>query len=514
MEDMFEMKHAFTYGQILRSTSIMGSSAAVVTVFVLVKTKAAAEFLGVTGVGVLVSFTAIQSFAAILFGIGLGNSGVRAVAGIHLDQTRQLSRIVTIIRRLSWTFGLGALVLIAVFGTLISEVTFGTNQFAVQTSLLGLSILFTTLTAAEYATLQGTRRIGDLAKATLLGNLVGTSLVVAIYLIFGVAGVVPAMIVNSLAQFLAARTYSCRIGLKRSKIKSLEFASQAKSLVTLGASFMWSGLLVTGVTYYAVILITRVLGLDASAYFGGAFAIAGAFVGFLLGAMGADYFPRISRHSLDHPLLRKLVNEQTEVGVLLATPGLVAGMFFAPWLLTILYSSKFAGAAPIMQLFLFWALGKVVSWPLSYVLLALGKNRFYLLSETTINITHVILITVGLHFLGLVGVGIAFGVIYLFYTPMVFLMVRKVIGFKWSRDSCWSIVYAIAALAVAFMLSRQFDARMNVTFGLISTTVLILVATRILLGRMRSNIRTARCFVKIPKGAKFFYRKDRLKENP
>ncbi len=50
-----------SYRQILKSSSIMGGAAAVTMLFSLVRTKFAAEFIGVMGVALLANFTVLQN---------------------------------------------------------------------------------------------------------------------------------------------------------------------------------------------------------------------------------------------------------------------------------------------------------------------------------------------------------------------------------------------------------------------------------------------------------------------
>ena len=46
--------------------------------------------------------------------------------------------------------------------------------------------------------------------------------------------------------------------------------------------------------------------------------------------MGADFFPRLTAVARDKPESNRLVNEQVEVGMLVAGPGVLAMLAFAP----------------------------------------------------------------------------------------------------------------------------------------------------------------------------------------
>lgn len=60
-----------------------------------------------------------------------------------------------------------------------------------------------------------------------------------------------------------------------------------------------------------------------------AWALSGLFAGFVLGAMGTDFYPRLTALIRDREAAVRAVNEQTEIGILLAVPWLLATLAFA-----------------------------------------------------------------------------------------------------------------------------------------------------------------------------------------
>ncbi|MBK6436672.1 MAG: oligosaccharide flippase family protein [Rhodanobacteraceae bacterium] len=125
---------------------------------------------------------------------------------------------------------------------------------------------------------------------------------------------------------------------------------QAADLVGLGVAFMWSSLLTTGVDMFTRSLITREFGLDAAGIYQAAWSLSGMFAAFILQAMGADFYPRLTAVIGDHSAATQAVNEQTEIGILLALPGFLATLAFAPWIIEILYSKEFSSAADLLVL--------------------------------------------------------------------------------------------------------------------------------------------------------------------
>ena len=73
------------------------------------------------------------------------------------------------------------------------------------------------------------------------------------------------------------------------------------------------------------------------------------YIGFVLQAMSVDYYPRLAAAIADHDAVNRMVNEQTEVALLLAGPVLLAMLGLAPWVIDVLYSPQFSEAAAILR---------------------------------------------------------------------------------------------------------------------------------------------------------------------
>ena len=82
--------------------------------------------------------------------------------------------------------------------------------------------------------------------------------------------------------------------------------------------------------------------------------------------------------------MNRLVNEQTEIGLLIALLGLLATVVLAPWIVHIFYTKEFLHAVELIRWFILGCLGRVISWPLGFLMLALGKGKWYLITETVV----------------------------------------------------------------------------------------------------------------------------------
>jgi PST family polysaccharide transporter len=266
----------------------------------------------------------------------------------------------------------------------------------------------------------------------------------------------------------------------------------------MGLVFMWNGLMVSAVTYLTVTLITKQAGLRAVGLYSAAFALSGIFVNFVLAAMSADYYPRLTGAADDKAALNRLVNEQTEIGLLLAVPGLLATLALSHWIIQLFYSHEFSPAVKLLQWFILGCLGRVISWPLGFIMLALGKRRWYFTTETSANVIHILLIALGLFALGIQGVAIAFFVMNIGYALGVYLVARHLTAFSWSTSSRTIAGFALLALAATFIAAMLLPLWPATILGMLVTIVASAHSLRQLVLRLSPQHPAVRVACRIP----------------
>ena len=92
---------------------------------------------------------------------------------------------------------------------------------------------------------------------------------------------------------------------------------------------MASGFLMMGAAYVVRTMVLRMVGFEAAGFYSSAWTLGGLYVGFILQAMGADFYPRLTGVAKDNTEVNRLVNEQTQISLLLAGPGVMATITFA-----------------------------------------------------------------------------------------------------------------------------------------------------------------------------------------
>lgn len=451
------MSEGNSYRQILCSSSVIGGASVINILVGLVRTKVAAVLLGPAGVGLIGLLQSLIATASTVSALGLGNVGTRQIAEAA---GRSDGAGVAIARRaLFWGTAvlalLGALAFWALRNVLALRVLDDVSR-APDLGWLAIGVALAVASGSQAALLNGLRKIGDLARISIGSALFSTVLGVGALLMWRERGVLLFVLAAPIATFVLGHWYVAKLGPPGGAATPLsQLASQWRIMARLGVAFMLSGLVATLGQLLVRTLVQRELGAAALGQFQAAWAISMTYIGFVLSAMGTDYYPRLTATIGKHPAANRLVNEQTEVALLLAAPILLIVLGLAPWLIELLYSRAFSQAVSILRWQIIGDVLKVASWPLGFIILAAGDGRTFLLTESLAIVVFVAAIWFGLTFLGVQATGIAFLIMYFIHLPVVYWLARRRTQFRWKKTvlrqlSLLLLTAAAVAIAGAF----------------------------------------------------------------
>lgn len=415
----------------------MIGGAAVINILIgMVRTKFVAALLGPAGVGLMGVYGTITGLIGTVAGMGISTSGVRQIAESYAKgDAPDCARIVKTVRRTVWLTGLIGFLGMVATALPLSNATFGSGKETLNLALLGTTILFGSVAAGQGCLLQGTRRIKDLAKISIIGAINGTVISVPCFYLWGIQGIVPSLIFGSLAGLATSWWFARRVPVESVEMPWRESREEAGRLLRFGFPLMLSGLFGAASAYLIRIVLIRQVGLAGVGIYGAAFNLSGILAGFVLNAMGTDYYPRLTAVAHDPVRVRQEINSQTEIALLLATPALAVTLVFAPLAITVFYSGKFDGASEILRWAVFGVFGRVVSWPLGYLILAKGKGTLFLVSEILMGLIHLALIWVCTRIWGLQGTGIAFALLYCVCSVWIYGVCTYLNRKLWDRQS-------------------------------------------------------------------------------
>jgi PST family polysaccharide transporter len=388
-------------------------------------------------------------------GLGINASGVRqiAVAAGTNDENR-IARTIITVRRVAVISGVVGMVILLALAPLLSGATFGDDKHVFGIALMSVTLLFGGISAGQSALLQGLRRLRDLAMSQVLGAVFGALVSVALVWWLGQRGIVPYLVVISAFTLLLSWWYARRVPVRPVAVTWRETLADSRGLLALGLAFTVSALIGSGTAYLTRVLVQRQLGMEAVGIYTATWTLSSYYVGFVLTAMGTDFMPRLTAASQDHATMNRLVNEQSEMGVLIAVPGVLATLTLAPWVMKVFYSGAFVQGAEVARWQVLGVFLRVVSWPLGYVLIAKGKSLLYMLTELWSGVVNVGLIFLCMRLWKLEGVGVAFALLYGFYTAMMAGVVSRLTGFRWSPSALKILGPAVLILGAIFGCTR------------------------------------------------------------
>jgi len=477
-----------SYGQILKSSSVIGGAQGINYIVGLVRTKLVALLIGPSGVGLVGLYVSATGLTGAIARLGLDSSGVRQVAEAHgSGDADRVARTVKTLRRACWVTGVAGWLLTAAFSYPLSVWTFASGDRAWSIAVLGAVVFFGAISGGQSALLQGSRRIGDLARLNVLGGIFGTIVAVGLYAWLAEGGIVPVLVITAGINLGLTWWFSRRIRVAPVVQSWKETIAASKRLVGLGLAFMYSALLAAVVALAIRSLIVRKLGLDASGIYQAAWSISGLFAGFILGAMGTDFYPRLTAVARDHAQVNRLVNEQTEIGVLLALPGLLGTLAFAPWLVRLFYSAKFVSGAELLPWFILGVLGQVISWPMGFIMMAKGCSRWVSVNATVFSTIHLGLVVVLLELMGLVGCALSFALLYALHVGAMLWLSRRLSGFRWTLPTIKLLSYSAGLVGAGYACVSLLPPALALVSGAILLVATIRFSLRGIVVRLGAN---------------------------
>jgi antigen flippase len=420
----------------------------------MVRTKWVAVLLGPSGVGLVGLYLSAIDMVGTIAKLGINESGVREVAeACSKADAQQIARTIKTLRRLTLCTGILGWILTVILSYPLSIWAFGSGKQAWAIAILGCSLLLTFVTGGQSALLQGMRRIGDIARMGVLGAIMSTIVAVSLYWWLGQEGIVPVIIATAAVNLGYSWWYARKIEVVPVSLGWPETYVHAKRFIKLGVSFMWSAVFGAAVALGIRSLIVRELGLDANGIYQAAWTISGMFGGFIISAMGTDFYPRLTAVSNDHPVATQLVNEQTEIGLLLALPGVQGSLAFAPLLMHLFFSAKFLSGADMLPWFLVSVFFRMITYPMGYILVAKAAGGKFAMLTTLFHVAHISLIVVLLPVLQLRGVAIANTLLCVIYMLLMRRVAGPLVDFSWASDTKKLMLVSIALVTAGFAIS-------------------------------------------------------------
>jgi enterobacterial common antigen flippase len=443
-----EKPEATSHAEALKSTSIIGGSTVIVMLIRMLRTKVLAILLGPAGIGIEAIYDSVINLSKTAVDLGISSAGVRQIAAaVGSGSPTVIAITVLTLRRVCLVLGIIGAAGLFLLRESVGRLAFGNSDHGSDIGVLSIILLFGAVMGGQGALLQGMRRIGDLARMNMFGALVGAVLSIPIVYFWGRTGIPAYMVLGAGVGVFISWSYARRVRVESVKVSVRELTGEARSLLKLGVVFLASGLMTTGALFLLRIFVARQEGVVGAGQFQAASALSMVYVGFVLQAMGTDFYPRLTVVAGDNRRCNQLVNEQAEISILLALPGVLATLALAPWVIHLFYSSKFDKAAVILCWQVTGTFLQVNSWPIGFILVAKGRAAAFFWTDVASYSIYVVLAWIGLKMFGLPGTGMAFLGLYAFHWCLVYGIARKISGFRLSPANVWLSLLGVATVA-------------------------------------------------------------------
>lgn len=481
-----QVTSADSHRQILKSSALVGGSQLINVVIGIARTKAIAIILGPAGFGLFGLYNSVSSLIQTIAGLGVNSSGVREIAAaVSRGHADQIAHTASALRKVGIALGAIGALLTILLAAPISKLTFNTDQHAASIRWLSLAVFLLLIAGSQSALIQGMRRLKDLAKMQVIGSLAGMIGAVSLTMLYRERGIVPSLILVAatglvtswwFSRGLASATPEQSFPLREHR----QVLREVASLLKLGVAFMLSSCITLGIAYAIRICILRSLGMAATGLYQSAWTLGGFYVGVILQAMGADFYPRLTAVAEDNALCNRLVNEQTLVGLVVAGPGVVCSLTLAPVVISVFYSAKFFAAISILRWVCLGAFLQVISFPIGYVIIAKAKRALFIACEVAWGVVSLALAYSLIPRLGLRGAGITYCLSYCFHCLMIWAVVHRLSGFTWSRENVRVGSVSIALIVGAFLSAIALPATVAIPLGAVILLLSVVYSSRIL----------------------------------
>ena len=219
-----------SYRQIMKATSLFGGVQIFTIIISIIRSKFVAILLGPAGMGIVGLLTSTLGLLGSLTNFGLGTSAVKSIAtAVGIGDEKKIGIVVSVIRRMVWMTGLLGLITTIIFSSLLSQLTFGNEDYTYAFIWLSSTLLFNQLSSGQLVVLQGMRKLKHLAQANLYGSFIGLFITIPLYYLWGIDGIVPGLIGSSVIALSMSWYFSKKIKLEKPSIKSTQ--TDRKSVV-------------------------------------------------------------------------------------------------------------------------------------------------------------------------------------------------------------------------------------------------------------------------------------------
>lgn len=435
---------------VLKAMGIFGGVQVLNILCSLIRNKLVAMWIGPAGVGLFGIFNQALEMLNTATNLGVRNSSVRDISqAVEKRDSSMISRIITVVRRWSLWLGLGGALITMAIAPLLSRLTFGDFNHIWHYVTLSAAVLFMALTNGEYAVLQGLSKLKKLARVTVSGTLGGLLISIPMFYFLREDSVLPSIIVYALC-VMAAALFTKDKEFPKAKVTSRETVSMGADFIKLGVFMTLGSFVAMLASYIFVSWLNITSGKETVGFYQAGYTLVDKYAGLVFVALGYEYYPRLARVAGSSMRLRVFVSNQINLSFMVLTPCLLAFILLRSHLVWLLYSKEFLVILTYISWGVVGTVLRATSWCLSFVMLAKGDGKIFLITESLDAVIGLTLNIVCFSLWGVDGLGFAYIAWFACYTIIVgvvyFRVYHLTISIKCLRNLVATLLVCIAAV--------------------------------------------------------------------
>ena len=420
----------------------------------ILRTKLVALWIGPVGIGLFGLFNNALEMLSTGTNLGIRSSSVRDISqALERRDPGMVSRMITVVRKWSLWLGLAGALFTLAMAPALSQITFGDTAHIWGFVALSIAVLLQALTNGEYAVLQGTARLKQLASVTLWGTIVGLAVSIPLFYLLRERSILPSIIAYATAMAAFAWIFRNR-EYPAATVSRRDTLDMGKGFVKLGI-YMTLGNFASILASYAFNAWLNVnASTEAVGFYQAGYTLINKYTGLILTALGMEYYPRLAKVADSRLRLRAFVSQEINVAIAVMAPVVALFILLRELVVWILYTPEFNVILTFVSWGMIGTIFRTLSWCLAFTILAKGDGKTYLWTEVASAVINLALNIVFYRWWGLTGLGIAFLVSYVLYTIIVAVVYFKVYRLRISHASLYNLLWTLA-VAIGVMAAME-----------------------------------------------------------
>jgi O-antigen/teichoic acid export membrane protein len=451
-----------SYQSILETTGLIGLVQVIGVALGILRTKAIALILGTQGFGVLSLYNGMVDFASSTSQFGIGVGSVKELSKAQGENRQQaIQEILYAIRFWIVIVSSIAVVIIVFFAPQIGAYQFGENGNAhiEGIRLVAFAVLFGNLYQIHISILNGVRQLRQMAYSQVLASVSGLFVALPIIYYGGKVGIELSILVVAILNAATSYWFIRKLGYRSLRVDWATTKLHLREILKVGLSFAVPGVVGVSIAYGSRLFLKEHFSFEMLGIYQACVVLSTLYVQTILSAMGADFLPRLMTVHHDNEQVNRKVNEQMELGLLMASIGVFATFILAPYLLQLFYSEQFVSGATILRWQILAVFLRVLEWPMGFATTAKGKNMLFMTLQSGYLLFEIAVLLLLSIWFGVEGLAVSYFVSYTIFFVVRYYSLTRITGFRFS--------------ALLFSISKI----VFVTLGIIVLSVLMLPTT-------------------------------------